>query len=139
MIRSVSISKYLLVFSAISLLAIFTNSSISNAQFDNNAWNPSEPQAAVQRGAGIGIGTMCAGAITAFARNPSLETTINDNYEKALATLLTVPTKISAGEFSEAVGIIGGALVENISRNPSAEDQLVGFAERCIEDLMSLL
>ena len=125
--------SYTVVLSALVLFGILADSPASNAK------SRRPTQVKVERGAGIGIGTLCGGAITALGRQPNEEDAIIEGYEAALATIQSVPTKISAGEFSEAVGMIGAAFVDAIARQPSEAEALSALADRCVEDLMSLL
>jgi F0F1-type ATP synthase membrane subunit c/vacuolar-type H+-ATPase subunit K len=92
-----------------------------------------------QRGHAIGVGTSCAGALTALARQPEMEEKIREVHSEGVEAIKRLRPSVHRAEVAEAIGLLKAAQVEAVARNPGTEGQLGDLADTCVEDVMSFI
>jgi F0F1-type ATP synthase membrane subunit c/vacuolar-type H+-ATPase subunit K len=122
------LEKSILICSLIALLVGISGNTVANARF-----------LITQEGPARGIALACAAALEGIARNPDADEVILEELSGAVSAIKALRTRVSRGEVGEASGIIAAALIANVARQPSAQEELEDLASDCIADLRSLL
>ena len=93
-----------------------------------------------------GIGEVCAGLLTAYARNPSLDPDGPPTYPQSLTELYQETVRTikdlhyhTLGDKTLALGLITGAVLEAVARNPSLIEEFEKRITMCLADLEILV